>query len=71
MTKTYTVASAKAEILASGIDKKTAIAIVRELGGPAAATFKQDAVCAAFAPPQQMTVREWARAFRAAGYIPK
>lgn len=68
-TKTYTITSAAGVVLAQGVDKQTAAAMVRELGGHAAATFKQDAPAARFAPAEQFTVREWAEALRSAGYM--
>lgn len=67
--KTYTVTSATGEVLAKGFDKKAAAAMVRELGGPAAATFKQEAAPMSFAPAQQFTVGEWAETLRDAGYM--
>ena len=67
--KTYTVTSAEGTRLAQGVDKKTAAAMVRELGGPAAATFKQDTAPVSFAPAEQFTVREWAETLRSAGYM--
>lgn len=65
----YTVTSAEGPVLAQGVDKKTATAMVRELGGPAAATFKQDATPVSSAPAEQFTVREWAETLRSAGYM--
>jgi hypothetical protein len=62
--KTYTVTSAAGQILAKGLDKKTAAAMVRELGGPAAATFKTEEAPVSFAPAEQFTVREWAETLR-------
>ncbi|MCC7253825.1 hypothetical protein [Hyphomicrobium sp.] len=67
--QTYTVTSAAGVVLAKGLDKKAAAAMVRELGGHAAATFKQDAPAARFAPAEQFTVREWAETLRSAGYM--
>lgn len=67
--KTYTVTSAEGAVLAKGLDKKAAAAMVRETGGPAAATFKAEATPVSFAPAEQFTVREWADTLRDAGYI--
>ena len=67
--KTYTVTSAEGVVLAQGVDKKGAVAMVRELGGPANATFKQDEASVSFAPAEQFTAREWAETLRAAGYM--
>ncbi len=68
-TKSFTVTSAAGIVLAKGVQKKTAIAMVRELGGPAIATFKADATPVTFAEPEQFTVREWATTLRATGYL--
>jgi len=67
--KTYTVTSAEGTVLAQGMEKNTAAALVRKLGGPAAATFKQEVAPVSFAPAEQFTVREWAETLRNAGYI--
>ena len=69
--ETYTVTSATGETIKSCIAKKEAVALVRELGGPANATFKRDCVSTEFAQPEQFTVREWAKTFRNAGYMRK
>lgn len=68
-TKTYTVTSAAGHILAKGLDKKAAVAMVREMGGPSAATFKQESAPVGFAPAEQFTAREWAETLRGAGYM--
>lgn len=67
--KTYTVTSAEGAVLAKGLDKKAAVALVRDLGGPAAATFKAEEAPVKFAPAEQFTVREWAETLRDAGYM--
>ena len=67
--KTYTVTSAAGQVLANGLDEKAAGAMVRGLGGPAAATFKQDAAPVSFAPAEHLTVREWAETLRSVGYM--
>jgi hypothetical protein len=67
--KTYTVTSAEGAVLARSVDMKTAAAMVRELGGPGAATFKQDTTPVSFAPAEQFTVRDWAETLRSAGYM--
>ena len=68
-TKTYTVTSATGSVLANGLEKKAAAAMVRDLGGPSVATFKQEAEIGRFADPEQFTVSEWAETLRAAGYM--
>jgi len=68
-TKTYIVTSTAGHVLAKNLDKKAAIAMVRGLGGPSAATFKQEVATAGFAPAEQFTVREWAKTLRGAGYM--
>jgi len=67
--KTYTVTSAEGAVLARGVDMKTAAAMVREHGGPDAATFKQDTAPVSFAPAEQFTVSDWAETLRSAGYM--
>jgi hypothetical protein len=69
MTKTFTITSAEGTVLAKGLDKNAAISMVRDLGGPRAATFKADEARAGFAPAEQFTVREWAKTLRDAGYM--
>jgi hypothetical protein len=69
MTKTFTVTSASGAVLAKGLDKNAAVSMVRDLGGPARATFKADTAPAGFAPAEQFTVREWAKTLRGAGYM--
>jgi|DEB0MinimDraft_3_1074331.scaffolds.fasta_scaffold117129_2 hypothetical protein len=68
-TKTYTVTSAAGQVLAKGLDKKAAAAMVRKMGGPAAATFKEEESPVSFAPAEQFTVGEWAETLRGAGYM--
>ena len=46
-----------------------AAALVRDLGGPAAATFRQETAPVSFAAAEQFTVREWAETLRATGYM--
>ena len=67
--KTFTVTSAAGSVLATGLDKKAAVTMVRELGGPAAATFKAEVAPVEFAPAEHFTVREWAKTLRDAGYM--
>lgn len=67
--KTYTVTSAEGTVLAKGLDKKAAAAMVRNLGGPAAATFRQETARVSFAPAEQFTVGEWAETLRASGHM--
>ena len=69
MMTTYTVISAAAEILAKGLDKKAAAAMVRSLGGPTAATFRAEEDTATFDAPEQFTARQWAATLRNAGYM--
>lgn len=76
MTTSYTVTSspkhpskAGGAVLAKGLDKKAAIAMVRDLGGPAAATFRAEEAPISFAPAERFTVREWAETLRSAGYM--
>jgi len=69
MTKTFTVTSATGTVLAKGLDKKAAILMVRAQGGPTAATFRQEQAPVTFDPPEQFTVREWAKTLRDAGYM--
>lgn len=67
--KTYTVTSTEGVILAKGLDKKAAAAMVRQLGGASAATFKQEVASIQFSPAEQFTGREWAKTLRNAGYM--
>jgi hypothetical protein len=67
--KTYTVTSAKGDVLAKGLDEKAAKLMVRSVGGPSAATYRQDYVPVNhFEPAEQFTVGEWAETLRSAGY---
>lgn len=69
MMTTYTVISAAAEILAKGLDKKAAAAMVRSLGGPTSATFRIEEAMATFDAPELFTARQWAETLRNAGYM--
>ena len=67
--KIYNVTSAQGVVLAEGLCKKAAAAMVRELGGPAAATFKAEEARLRFAPEEKFTVGEWAETLRGAGRL--